>query len=434
MSNGITFDVITLPKGTVLFHGFYANFNGSISEDKLVSELFGDHDDSGDYCVSQTTQKFFYPAPFMGDIVYKFQLYAIFILNYDVNLVSKVLPSKEIHKEKGDLSGPTIRCDSLRKKDVCGMDMKWADHCLTPQLLKEHPDIHGYMAIPNNDGSRFKGMFYSHLSKTHPDYVSMTTPMTVSNSKGLTAIPEIVLHPYHVRLEEPRLVPSKVVYDPINFILQYQSLLNFFPLMYFSETGSFSLLDLDTKAARNKYLSTLRSDDGAAISPIHVRIKTFLDNALSPAGVKIHDMIFRISVDKRTGFYIAHYDRIYVDVPKETSMLKIFTEAPENTIIPFEYPAYLKKRLHGVLASERKYPTSVEILSNNLSKHKASFRNKYIFDKHNSSRKFEYEKSFPHPNRLNIHNKTRKLSKLHNHKHSKTVKSKIRLNNRLANF
>jgi hypothetical protein len=145
-------------------------------------------------------------------------------------------------------------------------------------------------------------------------------------------------------------------------------------------------------------------------------------------------MIFRISVDKRTGFYIAHYDRIYVDVPKETSMLKIFTEAPENTIIPFEYPAYLKKRLHGVLASERKYPTSVEILSNNLSKHKASFRNKYIFDKHNSSRKFEYEKSFPHPNRLNIHNKTRKLSKLHNHKHSKTVKSKIRLNNRFANF
>jgi hypothetical protein len=55
--------------------------------------------------------------------------------------------------------------------------------------------------------------------------------------------------------------------------------------MYFSETGSFSLLDLDTKAARIKYLSTLRSDDGAAISPIHVRIKTFLDNALSPAGV-----------------------------------------------------------------------------------------------------------------------------------------------------
>lgn len=434
LSNGTTFDVVTLPKGTVLFHGFYAKFYKELSEDKLFTELFGDHDDSGDYCVTQTTQKFFYPAPFMGDIVYRFQLYAIFILNYDVNLISKVLPSKDLHKDKGDLTGPTVRCDNLGGSDECGSKYKWADHCLTPQLLKEHPDIHGYIAIPNNDGALYKSKFYSYLSKTDSDYVSMTTPMTVSNAKGLTAIPEIVIHPYHVRTLEPHLIPNKAVYDPIQFMLDKQSLLNYFPLMYFSEKDSFSLLDLDTKAARNKYLSTERNEDGAAISPIHVRIKTFLDNALSPSGVKIHDMIFRISIDMRTGFYIAHSNRIKAEIPMETSPVNIFIEdAVEPVIVPFTYPSYMKKRLHGLLASKRKAPISDHRFSDALTKHKASYNTKYIFDKRNSYRKFEFEKSFPHPNRLNIHNKTRKTSRRHNHKHSKTTKSKVRSNNIFGN-
>lgn len=81
LSNGYKFDVVTLPKGTVLFHGFYGKYNKGISEDKIFTELFGDYDDSGHYCVSPNTQKFFYPAPFMGDDVYKFQLYGIFVLH-----------------------------------------------------------------------------------------------------------------------------------------------------------------------------------------------------------------------------------------------------------------------------------------------------------------------------------------------------------------
>lgn len=73
LSSGESFDVITLPKGTVLFHGFHARYNDTISEDKLFTELFGDYDDSGEYCVAPTFQKFFYPAPFMGDVVDRFQ-------------------------------------------------------------------------------------------------------------------------------------------------------------------------------------------------------------------------------------------------------------------------------------------------------------------------------------------------------------------------
>ena len=201
LSNGSSFDVVTLPKGTVLFHGFYGMYDAGISEDKIFMELFGDYDTSGYYCAAPNMQKFFYPAPFMGDIVYKFQLYGIFILNYDVNLISMVRPSNSVHKDIGSLNSATIRCDLVggSSSDECGLPLKHADHCLTPLLLHEHPDIHGYIAIPGNDGSWFKTKFHAMLHAHDANYVDMTTPMVVSNAAGMAAIPEIVIHPYHVR-------------------------------------------------------------------------------------------------------------------------------------------------------------------------------------------------------------------------------------------
>lgn len=306
LSSGASFDVVTLPKGTVLFHGFHSIYNKTVSETKLFTELFGDYDNDGDYCVAPTTHKFFYPAPFMADIVDRFQLYGIFVLNYDVNLVSMVLPSTAVHRDGGSLDSATIRChlvDEPRTTDTCGLPYKRADHCLTPLLLQEHPDIHGYIAITGNDGSWFKTKFHAALHETESNYVNMTTPMIVTNATGMSSIPEIVIHPYHVRSIGAHITRSRAVIDPIHYILTYNALLNFMPLVYFSETSTFSLLDLQDKKNRNRFLATPRHDMDAAISPIHVRIKAFLDNALSADGVRIHDMIFKMTIDLKTGLY-----------------------------------------------------------------------------------------------------------------------------------
>lgn len=409
-----------------MFHGFHARFNDAISEDKLFTELFGDYDDSDDFCISPTFQKFFYPAPFMGDIVDKFQLYAIFILNYDINLVSKVLPSKDVHGIKGDFNSSTIQCDKLGTVDECGMSYKKADRCITPLMLKEHPDIHGYMAIPYNDGSWFETKFHAHLHEDYKNFVDMTTPMAVSNATGMTAIPEIVIHPYHVRYSGKHIVSSKAVHDPIQYILSHASKLNYIPIMYFSEQHSFSLLDLSIKSQRNKYLSIERNYSGKAITPIHMRMKTFLDNALSLSGVLINDMLFKITIDLKTGFYIAKQSNVSSN-ENATKLLKVWNDAePNHTVIPFEYPEYMKKRLHGLLAS--KIPIDEESLSNVLAKHKASYNKVYIFDKGKGHLKFKLEYAFPFPNRLHIRNKTRKQSMLRRHTHTKTIKNRTKYN------
>lgn len=423
LSNGSTFDVVTLPKGTVLFHGFYGTYDKGISEDKLFTELFGDYDECGHYCVAPNTQKFFYPAAFMGDVVYKFQLYAIFVLNYDVNLVSMVLPLKAVHRDTGSLDSATVRCNLLGKSsDECGLGYKRADHCLTPMLLNEHPDIHGYIAITGNDGSWFKTKFHAALHESNANYVDMTTPMVVTNATGMSSIPEIVIHPYHVRSTEKHTIHPRGVLDPIHFALSHISLLNYMPLVYFSETDTFSLLDLRDKKTRYKYLGTLRNDSGKAITPIHVRIKSFLDNALSTHGVLIHNMIFKMSVDLKTGFYIANYLRVD-DYPTAVVNKNILKDGSSN-IIPFEYPEYMKKRLHGLLAATNRTPVHEDALSLVLAKHKASYKNFYIFDKGKSRLKFKMETAFPYPDKLMFPNKTRKYIPMRHYKQIQTRKVK----------
>ena len=415
LSNGTSFGVVTLPRGTVLFHGFQGDYSGYVNEDKIFTELFGDTAQPSDHhCVSNHTQKFFYPAPFMADIVYKFQIYGIFILNYDVNLVSMVSPDKALHSNAGSMDSSTVRCITIAQKDECGLKYKSSDHCLTPQLLREHPDIHGYIAIPNSDGSLYKSAFYSQLKERYMNYTS-------TDQKGLLAIPEIVLHPYHVRTESPRYISPRALDDQIAFTIKNMSLLNYVPIIFFNESRTFSFVDLADKKKRYELLSIERDLSMKAITPIHHRIKSFLESALSPAGVKIHDMVLKFTVDLRTGFYFAKY----LVVPSENNItvnLKIYketneSELPEYDIVPFSYPAYMKKQLHGMLTAG--HPAGEDRLSKELARLQSSYRRKYIFDKGESRRVFEMEKSFP---LHTLKNKTRKMEFPRNYKRAKTMK------------
>jgi hypothetical protein len=421
LSNGAAFGVVTLPKGTVLFHGFQGDYNGYVNENKIFSELFGDPNSSGHHCVTNHTQKFFYPAPFMADVVYKFQVYAIFILNYDVNLVSMILPDRALHSNKGSLESATIRCATIAKADACDLEYKSSDHCLTPQLLREHPDIHGYIAIPNTDGSLYKSAFYPQLKHTYANYTRMTTPMVVSDKKGLTAIPEIVLHPYHVRTDAPRTISPRAAEDQIMFTIKNMSLLNYVPIMYFNESRTFSFLDLADKKTRYDLLSIDRDMSMKAITPIHQRVKAFLDTALSPGGVKIHDMNLKITVDVRTGFYFAKH-RIIPPGDSVTTNINVYretddSEMPTYDVVPFSYPANMKKQLHGLLSST--HPAGEGHLTRELARIQASYRRKYIFDKGQSYRTFEMENSFPFHA---LKNKTRKVTSPQNYRRAQTRK------------
>jgi len=427
LSNGEVFHVATLPKGTVLFHGFTMNFNGTPQIDKVITDLFGDYKDDM-YCVSPTTQRFFYPAPYLADVVGEFQIHAIYIANYDINLLMKVLPAKDIHREGGGLTHPSVRCTDLGPTDGCGAKHHGADHCLTPLLLKEHPDIHGYIAIPDNDGALYKSKFFKFLKESYPSFVLATTPMIVSDAKGLAAIPEIVVHPYRHRSPiDKRMHPRVVDHSYTKFIKDNHAMLNFTPLVYFSEHHIYSVMDL-TFETLFALASNVRPYSGKSITPLARNLHTFLENALSPRGVKVNGAIHRFTIDLRTGFYIAEYNK-HLKLEHAESTVKVYEDADDvdltnHTIVPFHYTYPMKQRFHGLLASTHKDITTESHLSRNLARLKSAFNKKYIFDKGKSKLVFELEKSFPRPDLQYIRSYTRKQKIDMNYKHRRTYKAK----------
>jgi len=146
LSSGEPFDTIILPKGTVLFRGFEMMHGDTVDTEVPFTELFGRQDDEGHYCVDPHHNTFFYPAPYMVDVVNRYSIHAIYLTNYDLELVSMVRPSLRTRDARGKVdTAPYAHCTDIAPINKCGKRMIHHDPCLSPLLIKEFPNIHGYV-------------------------------------------------------------------------------------------------------------------------------------------------------------------------------------------------------------------------------------------------------------------------------------------------
>ena len=391
LSTGEPFQTIIIPKGTVLFRG------NDLHTDKphpeyLFTDLFGSPDEDGYYCTDPYQNKFFYPAPFISDSVNRYAIHGIFIINYDIEVVSMVRPSMQSRDKSGPVYTPDLRvatlsqprnvwsliqpcelrhltehpvrqsepvtvnmlqsqgwytrCSELSEKDLCGQIRKSYDPCLSPQLLHEYPHIQGYIAIAEKDARIFqKGQFPSFM-KDVPEAIDYVKPFIVSDSRGLQSVPEIVLFPYHARpvtiFDKITIHPRSVEPNYISWAIKNRSALNYFPLLYITETTMYSFKELLNDTKLFQLASTERNDTNFD-SPITRNMIQFLSNALS-RGFFIGSMPFKFTIDLRTGFYILDIP----DVKKLNYTIKRMNIVPSRdmdpTLVPFHYPLEYKKK------------------------------------------------------------------------------------------
>jgi hypothetical protein len=376
LSTGEPFQTILIPKGTVLFRG------NDLHTDKphpeyLFTDLFGSPDEDGYYCTDPHQNKVFYPAPFISDSVNRYAVHGIFITNYDIEVVSMVRPSL-LSRDK---SGPIYtRCSELSEKDSCGQTRKSYDPCLSTQLLREYPHIQGYIAIAEKDARIFqKGQFPSFM-KDVPEAIEYVKPFIVSDSRNLQSVPEIVLFPYHSRpatiFDKIAIHPRSVEPNYINWAIKNRAALNYFPLLYITETNLYSFKELVDDTKLFKLASTEREDPNFD-SPITRNMIRFLSNALN-RGFFIGSMPFKFTVDMRTGFYIIDIP----DVKKLNYTIKrmniSLSHDLDPKIVPFHYPLEYKKKLHSAFT---KSSIVEEELEKNLNHLYASYSKHYQFNK-----------------------------------------------------
>lgn len=393
----------------MLFRGFEMIHKDVVDTEVPFTELFGRRDKDGHYCVDPHQHTFFYPAPFMVDVVNRYSIHAIYLTNYDVELVLMVKPSSRTRNARGSVdSAPYSHCTDIGAENKCGINMEHNDPCLSPLLIKEFPNIHGYIAIDGRDASGFKHGLFRTMFEENIESAKSIVPFIVENARGIQSVPEVVIYPYHVRISnEARYVhPRAVDMYPIHYAIKHRAELNYFPLVYITEQKIYTWTDLESYTTRKEMGQTVRNNL-EYISPIHEKEKIIVNSALSPGGISIHGVVYKFSIDVRTGFYIAssHLPHKLLDNPELTNVIKLYknsysepsTPEPEY-IVPFSYPLKVKRDIHGFLRRASKKAKSEEELVIALNRIGTSFSKHYQFDIANPQKyraEYKLETMFP---------------------------------------
>lgn len=384
LSDNSEFKTVTIPAGTLLFRGVH-------SEDKLHKEYIGDN-----YCISQTSQVFFYPAPYVSQCVDNYNIHIIYTTNYDLELLLLVKPSimYKINNKDNYNSSIIKICSDISSEDSCGYKMSAEDPCFTELMLTNFPNIIGYIGLDKRDVGIFLAQQKTYLKDITKDYLKDIFPVILTNTRECVGVPEIVIHPLHLRVKEDYLIKrgnTRYEDDFKKYVYTSRAKYNFTPLLYVTEKNIFTFNDLQKKDTSNILKETGPLDykiNNGLFKNINIIMKDILSK-----GYMIDEKKYSAIIDKRTGFYRI---KNTVKTRKQyNTMLKVFTPdtmTTESVPITYELP---EKMSHAKMFEIAEIDEGLQTNEDVLNGYGISLSSEYIFDKGNYKTKYNINKIFP---------------------------------------
>ena len=384
--DGSEFQTITLPRGTLLFRG--------VNSDSY-NEYTTDH-----FCISPTTQTFFYPAPYVSQAVENYNIHIIYTTNYDLELLLLVKPAtmyKIDEKDKPESSIIKI-CADISGVDTCGYKMGIDNPCFTDKMLKEFPHILGFIGLDNRDLSFFLSQYKSYIDYDMKSHISQILGSIVSNARGLIGVPEIVIHPLHLRRSDTYWIRKgnmKTMSDYISYIHFNRAEYNFSPLLYITKNRIFSFNEFKDLSIYEELINT---------DPLNYPIdKDLFANlnlvmqGLFTKGYIINAYKYNAHTDKKTGFYRINTKGRNTRRRYNTTLNTFDPETMTRQNFPLQYdtlPNNMRnKDMIEMAESGQQLPDS----ENLLNKYGLSFSPEYVFDKGNYIKKYRVDTVFPRP-------------------------------------
>lgn len=436
LSTGESFETITLPRGTVLFRGISMEREGTgrIDSDRPFTELIGATSSIYNaFCVDPHQLTYFHPAPLVSDTVQQYPMYVIYLTNYDLELVLMVNPSTRVRDVP---TAVTVPCTEIQETTRCGGPVRNSDPCLTPHMFKEFPHIHGFIALTKNDSARYTTGYFPHAIRELPHYARMTVPFVAENATKRMGMPEIAIHPYHVRTHDgPQIVSARIADDGIfNYILRQRAHFSFFPFFYVTEKKTYSFMDLRLYKNCTEMGETPRNDNTLE-SPLFKQLYAIVDRALSPQGILVDGVRYWFTIDLRTGFYVAKNDSStlhrepYIEGLVGSFRKSIHEEYnPANfSVVPITYPASLKQEMQAFLDRHGRHRETIpsaaiteDDITQHVGKHGLSYSRQYSLQKNHPQKyavNFRLEYMFPRtdlrPLRLAKYNSPARTTRKH---------------------
>jgi hypothetical protein len=318
--NGVEIPILTIPKGTVLFHYQKDDTN-------LATNFFGEEIEKSKYCLSPKRNTFFYPFPYIMDtnkyiwedfkneINPYYNTMLICTTTTDLKVVLMLKPSPFVRDNTKVRNNFTKNCDAYM---VCGKPGINTDPCFTDEFISEFPEIVGFIGLEHADTNRFYKKFAQKRFKSFRKFI-----MLYRDAKWM-GVPEIVLHPLRTRNQVEIVREVKSGFE-LDMILKQEKTLNFKPLQVFEHTP-------------------FETPDELSI---------YLDLAFSSKGYKEDSINQHLTIDRRTLFFClyeetAPKDRKYLlnifDNKRLYSFKKLNKETIFNVFRP-ENEFYISKHL-----------------------------------------------------------------------------------------
>jgi hypothetical protein len=373
LSSGKTFETITIPKGTILFHGiekktyhreYFEYFTGRPTP--RIDEYSGVKYNI--FTVSPHSQMFFYPAPYASDAVNRFNIHMLCYTQYELELMLLVLPSNDSREEypSGDpLTDAYVTCNILSETDSCGFEMDNQNPCFTQATMELLPHLNGYIAISGTDAGAFRTKMAASMRAHNKSFLANSLPLVISNSRNIQSVPEIAIHPLYRRDQNClEFSPQRINNDFKHYIVKNKKSYAIYPLYIFSDNGVLSLNDF-LQSDYHTLSNFLKSNENAiyAQRSLYKHLQTFIMAAFEPDGytytpaqvssgfnedyTQPNNQIMRISIDSRTGFYILDSESVAAhNLPQN---ITYNARIHSNFIIPFTMPANSKAYIRAHL-------------------------------------------------------------------------------------
>ncbi len=396
-----TFMTVTIPKGTILFRGI--DFTKD-TPDEYIREFY-----NVGYCLPPTKNVYFYPAPYAGIAVNPFNVYIIYTTNYDLELVLLTKPSNnfKLNSSEQDTQIETIFtiCSNISSHDSCGNKMSSDDPCFTESFRTQFPNILGYIGLDANDVQQFKSHYTTLLKHKQYKKIKHILPSIIQNSRGLTGIPEIVLHPLHLRRKrEVRFKHDfRTHIDYIPSIIQNRARYNYTPLLYITSDNSFTLNDLVDSKNIDKLMES-PSFYYIVNNPTFDKIENIISQFLSD-GYIIDGYRYKFQLDDRLGFFKIPEFTVANNKTKRNKheeFLEIDYPYTDEEITSIIYPVDINLTNNDIDNLKDSY--SIDIKESALNRHLKSLTRTYIFNKGNYEKKYRVSEVFGRPEFTHIKN------------------------------
>ena len=195
------YETIVIPKGTVLFRGI----SDMVELTSAFAGIRVKRPGEPNYCLGINHHVFFYPYPFVANLVRNYEHIILFVTTRDMTLVRLMSPSKDTYFNYGP---------AIRNCKIPGCHLGRAEEggpfepCINYDIVSNN--VTGMTGIFGEDNTNLKNNPPKYLPYFNKYFTTFT------DAEGRIGLPELILHPRQIP-NVKELIKGSTVYDPISY-------------------------------------------------------------------------------------------------------------------------------------------------------------------------------------------------------------------------